>query len=369
MRNGIFLTAGPRVFRHQLRDPAGGRPHRSFMLLAGVLALGLTARVTLAQGQLQTVLPQQKGVGLAEQERQFDAQARQLETRRTELERSLQQAQMQLQQLLLQQDQQRRGLQKQLHDLQEQLRDVNSQLADLPRQRLRARYLAALQILEQARAKRQQAEQQAEAARQAEQEAALAAERLRQLLEQMAPIPPEPAGGPRLPQPPVGTSGPGLGAPPQPAPPQEQEPAKGPQALAQPTIPVEQPGCAWAQTREEQSSPATQSDSLLPQLESLRAEIRRAGEQMKAIIAQTDASREGVRREIAAVSKDLQRMGQTLGRIEQERAKDQSGLKASVEELRRNLAQVQQQLCQTQQAVYLANLQAHRSTVGSGAYW
>jgi hypothetical protein len=167
------------------------------VLLAGILAIGTTASVTLAQGQLQPVLPPPKGIGLSEQERQFDAQARQLEARRTELERSLQQTEMQLQQLVLQQEQQRRGLQKSLDEIRARLHDVNSQLADLPRQRLRVKYLAALQTLEQARAKRQQAEAQAEAARLAEQEAAIAAERLRQLLEQMLPISLRPACQPR----------------------------------------------------------------------------------------------------------------------------------------------------------------------------
>jgi chromosome segregation ATPase len=276
---------------------------------------------------------------------------------------------MQLQQLVLQQDQQRRGLQKQLDDLRDRLRDVNSQLADLPRQRLRAQYLAALQTLEQARAKRQQAEQQAEAARVAEQEAATAAERLRQLLEQMPPAQPEPAGGQPLPPPSAGTTGQELREPQKPDQLQGQELSQGSQVVAKAMIPVEQPGCAWGQTREEQGGTIAQADNLLPQLESLRGEIRRAGEQMKALAVQTDASREGVSREIAVVRTDLQRMGRTLGRIEQERLKDQTGLKAGVEEVRRNLAQVQQQLCQTQQALYLASLQAHQSTVGSAAYW
>ncbi len=369
MRNGIFQTARQRVFHRQLRNPAGGRVHLPLVLIVSILALGVATGAAWAQGQPQPVLPQQKGIGLAEQERQFDVQAQALEARRTELERSLQQAEMQLQQLVLQQDQQRRGLQKQLSDLRERLRDVNSQLADLPRQRLRAKYLAALQTLEQARGKRQQAEQQAEAARLAEQEASITVDRLQQLLQQMPAIQPEPASGQPLPQAPAGTSEQGLRESQKPDQRQGQALSQGPQALEKPTITVEQQGCAWDQAREEQANTATPRDSLLPQLESLRGEIRRAGEQMKAMIAQTDASRESVSREISVVRTDLQRMGQTLGWIEQERVKDESGLKTSVEELRRNLAQVQQQLCQTQQALYIASLQAHRSTVGSAAYW
>jgi hypothetical protein len=369
MRNGVFRTVRQRVFHPQLNGSTGGRVHLPLVLFAAILMLGITASAAWAQGQLQTVLPQPKGTGLAEQERQFDAQAQALEARRTELERSLQRTQAQLQQLVLDQEQQRRGLQRQLNDFQERLRDVNNQLADLPRQRLRAKYLAALQALEQARAKRQQAEQQAEAARQAEQEATVAAERLRQLLEQVPPIPPEPAAVGPLPQAPAGISGPGLGHGPRLDQPSGQEFTPGPQALEKPTITAEQPGCAWGQAREEQASTVAQTDTLLPQLESLRGEIHRAQDQMRAILAQTDASREGVSREIAAVSTDLQRMGRTLGRIEQERLKDQCGLKTSVEELRRNLVQVQQQVSQTQQALYLATLQVHRSTVGSAAYW
>ncbi len=369
MRKGISQTAKERVFHHQLRDPAKGRVRLPLVLIVGTVALSIAASVTSAQGQPQPVVPQPKGTGLAEQERQLDAQARQLEARRTELERSLQQTEMQLQQLVLQQDQQRRGLQKQLSDLGERLRDVNSQLADLPRQRLRARYLAALQTLEQARAKRQQAEQQAEAARLAEQEASITVDRLQQLLQQIPAIQPEPAGGQPLPQAPAGASEQGLGEPQKPDQPQGQEVSQGPQALEKPMITVEPPGCAWGQAAGEQGTVAVRIDSLLPQLESLRGEIRRAGEQMRAITAQTDASRESISREISVVRTDLQRMGQTLGWIEQERVKDESGLKAGVEELRRNLAQVQQQVSQTQQALYMASLQAHRSTVGSAAYW
>jgi chromosome segregation ATPase len=339
------------------------------VLLAGILAVGSAANVTSAQGQLQPVVPSPKVMSLAEQERQFDAQARQLEARRTELERGLQQTEVQLQQLVLQQDQQRRGLQTSLDEIRGRLRDVNSQLADLPRQRLRARYLAALQTLEQARVKRQQAEQQAEAARQAEQEAALAAERLRQALEQTPSTQPEPVVGPPLLPPPAGTGAQGPGEGQKPDQPQGQGLPLGPQAVDKPMIPVEQPGCAWSQPREEQGGTIAQTDSLLPQLESLRGEIRRAGEQMKVLAAQTDASRESVGREIAVVRTDLQRMGRTLGRIEQERLKGEGGLKAGVEELRRNLAQVQQQVSQTQQALYLATLQAQGSTVGSAAYW
>ncbi len=361
MRNGIFPAAAQRVFHRQLRNPAR-RVCLPLVLLASAASVGW------AQGQPQPVLPPQKGVGLAEQERQLDAQAQTLEARRTELERSLQQAEMQLQQLVLQQDQQRRGLQKQLSDLQERLRDVNGQLADLPRQRLRARYAAALQTLEQARAKRQQAEEQAQAARLAEQDASMAVERLRQLLEQMPPIPPEPAGVQPLPQPPAGATDKGLREPQKPEQRQGQESPKGPQAPGKPILAVEQPGCAWGQAREEQDNTAARTDNLLPQLDSLRGEIRRAEEQMKALATQTDATRESIRREIAAVGTDLRRMGQTLGRIEQERLKDERGLKTSVEELRRNLAQVQQ-LYQAQQALYIATLQAHQSTVGSAAYW
>jgi chromosome segregation ATPase len=242
---------------------------------------------------------------------------------------------------------------------------VNSQLADLPRQRLRVKYLAALQSLEQARGKRQQAEQQAEAARLAAQEASIAAERLRQLLEQMPSIQPEPAGVQPLPQPPAGTSEQRLREPQKPDQRQEQELSKGPQALQKPMITVEQQGCAWGEAREEQGNTAARTDSLLQQLESLHGEIRRAGEQMKAVTAQMDTTRASMSREISVVRTDLQRMGQTLGRIEQERLKARTGLTTSVEELRGQV----QQLSQTQRELDLALLQAHRSTVGSAAYW
>jgi len=88
---------------------------------------------------------------------------------------------------------------------------------------------------------------------------------------------------------------------------------------------------------------------------------------MKALTAQTDASRETVNREISGVRTDLQRMGQTLGRLEQERLKEQSSLTANVEKLRGHLEEMQQ-LYQAQRDVERSLLQAHRSTVGSAAY-
>jgi len=349
MRKGISQTAKPRVFNRQLRNPGGGRVRLLLVLIVGILMMGSAASVTLAQEQPQPALPQQ-GIGASEQERQFDTQARELEARRTELERSLQRTQMQLQQLVLEQDQQRRGLQKELGDIGERLRDVNSQLADLPRQRLRVQYLAALQTLAQTRVKRQQAEAQAEAARLAEQEASIAAERLRQLLEQMPSIQPEPVAGPQSPQTAAETIERVLHAQPKPA------------------ATVEQQGCAGREVREDQGNTVPPGDNLLPQLEGLRGEICRAEEQMKALAAQMGTTRESLNREISAVRTDLRRMGQTLGRIEQERLEDQSNLTTNVEKLRGHLEEMQQ-LYQTQRDLELALLQAHRSTVGSAAYW
>ena len=324
MRNGVLQTAKPRGFRCQLSSPAGGRVRLPFALIVSVLAMGVAASATLGQEQPQPVLPQQKGIGQSEQERQFDAQARELETRRIELERSLQRTEMQVQQLVLEQDQQRRRLQKDLSEIRERLRDVDSQLADLPRQRLRAKYLAALQTLEQARGKRQQAEDQAEAARLAEQDASILVDRLRQLQGQIPPIQLESVCG-------------------------------------------EQQVRAVSGASKEPGNTETRRDSLLQQLESLRGEIRRTGEQIKAVTAQMDTTRESLDREVSGVRTDLQRMGQTLGRIEQERLEAQSSLKTGMEGLRGQLEQVQQ-LRQTQRALDLALLQARRSTVGSAAY-
>jgi hypothetical protein len=86
---------------------------------------------------------------------------------------------------------------------------------------------------------------------------------------------------------------------------------------------------------------------------------------MKALAVQADTARACVSREISVVRTDLQRMGQTLGRIEQERLKAETSLTTSVGELRSQV----QQLSQIQHELDLALLQAHRSTVGSAAYW
>jgi chromosome segregation ATPase len=344
MRKGIFQPARQRVSIRQFCNPAGGRVPLRLVLGVSILTLGIAASVTLAQAQPAS--PPQ-ATGASEQERQSDAQAQTLEARRTELERSLQRTQAQLQQLVLDQDQQRRGLQKDLSDIEERLRDVNSQLADLPRQRLRAKYLVALQALTQVRVKRQQAEEQAEATRLAEQDASISADRLRQLLEPVPAVRPEPAGG----QQPT------------------QAAAKPIEAalhiVPKPAAPVEQQGGATGGAPQEQDDTAARTDALLQQLDSFRGEVRRAGEQMKALAAQADTTRESVSREISVVRTDLQRMGQTLGRIEQERLKAQTSLTTSVEELQGQV----RQLSQIQHELDLALLQAHRSTVGSAAYW
>jgi chromosome segregation ATPase len=366
MRNGIFQTVRPRVFHHPLHSPAGRRVRLPFALVAGVLALGVAAGVTLAQEQPQPA-PQPKETGPSEQERAFDAQARELEARRAELARSLQQAEMQLQQLVLEQDQQRRQLQKELDSIRERLRDVDSQLADLPRQRLRAKYLAAVQTLEQARGKRQQAEEQAQAARLAEEDAAIAVERLRQLLGQMPSVPPESARGePRHAQRTERVERElqerqGLD--------QRREPelSRGLPAVPEPMRTVEPPGCPAGKAGEQQGSAEIRRHHLQQQLENLQGEIRSAGEQIKAVTAQMDATRENLNREIAAVRTDVQRMGRTLGRIELERLEAQGRLKTSVEELQSHLEQVQQ-LCQARRTLDIALLQAHISTVGSAAY-
>jgi septal ring factor EnvC (AmiA/AmiB activator) len=346
MRKGIFQPARQRVSIRQFCNPAGGQVPLRLVLGVSILTLSSAASVTLAQAQPQPAPPPQ-GSSASEQEPQFDAQAQALEARRTELEGSLQQTETQLRQLVLEQDQQRRRLDKELSDIHERLRDVNSQLADLPRQRLRAKYLAALQALTQVRVKRQQAEEQAEATRLAEQDASISADRLRLLLEPTPAVRPEPAG--------------------------DQQP---PQAAAVPieaalhtvsksAAPVEQQEFASGGTRQEQDNIAAQTDALLQQLDSLRGEVHHAGEQMKALAVQTDTTRESVSQEISVVRTDLQRMGQTLGRIEQERLKAQTSLTTSVKELRGQV----QQLSLIQHELDLALLQAHRSTVGSAAYW
>jgi chromosome segregation ATPase len=342
MRKGIFQPARQRVSIRQFCNPAGGRVPLRLVLGVSILTLGIAASVTLAQAQ-PAAAPQ--ATGASEQERQSDAQA--LEARRTELERSLQRTQAQLQQLVLEQDQQRRGLQEDLSGIEERLRDVNSQLADLPRQRLRAKYLAALQALTQVRVKRQQAEEQAEATRLAEQDASISADRLRQLLEPVPTVRPEPAADQQPPQ-------------------AAAKPIEAAlHTVPTPAAPVEQQGGATGGAPREQDNTAARMDALLQQLDSFGGEVRRAGEQMKALAVQADTTRASVSREISVVRTDLQRMGQTLGRIEQERLKAETSLTTSVGELRSQV----QQLSQIQHELDLALLQAHRSTVGSAAYW
>ncbi len=364
MRNGIFQTAKQRVFNRQLRSPSEGRVRLLFALVVSVLALGVAARVTLAQEPPQPAPPQQAGIGQSEPERQLDAQAQTLEARRTELVRSLQQAEMRLQQLVLEQEQQRRALQKELSDIRERLREVENQLADLPRQRLRAKYLAALQTLEQARGKRQQAEDQAETARLAEQDAALAVDRLRQLQGQRPSIPPESVRGEPPREKRTEVTERELQERPNPDQRRGPELAEGLQARQEPLCAVPPQGHAAGKARAKQDHAEARRDGVLQQLEHLR---RCTGERIRGVAAQVDIAREDLNREISVVRTDVQRMGWTLGRIEQERLDAQTNLETSVAELRGHVEHVQQ-LCQTQRTLDIALMQPHISTVGSAAY-
>ncbi len=75
-------------------------------------------------------------------------------------------------------------------------------------------------------------------------------------------------------------------------------------------------------------------------------------------------------RAVDELRNDLHRMGQVLGRIEQERADAQTDLKDEVQKLRQQVSELRTELTRTQGIVNMMFSECDRSTVGSaGRIW
>jgi hypothetical protein len=75
-----------------------------------------------------------------------------------------------------------------------------------------------------------------------------------------------------------------------------------------------------------------------------------------------------LRQEVDRLRTDLQRMGQTVGRVEQERLNAQVGLQNEVQRLRDQVSNLRGNLMQMQGVVSAMLAQSGRSTVGSAGY-
>ncbi len=113
-----------------------------------------------------------------------------------------------------------------------------------------------------------------------------------------------------------------------------------------------------------------QRDELVRQHEELRTQTCHTDERVSALKEHCSATSEELRRAVEQLHTDLQRMGQTVGRTEQERLEANSGLQEQVEQLGKCTQQLREELARTQGALQMLLAEANRSTVGSaGLSW
>jgi len=113
--------------------------------------------------------------------------------------------------------------------------------------------------------------------------------------------------------------------------------------------------------REEFGKQQSQSEEARRQQETLQAKVRDVEQQLGNVRERADAEAKTRDQQRDSVRKDLQRMGRTVGQIEQGRLKAEGDLKADVQELREDLGQVRGTLKRLL-------TQNDRSTVGSAGY-
>jgi chromosome segregation ATPase len=91
---------------------------------------------------------------------------------------------------------------------------------------------------------------------------------------------------------------------------------------------------------------------------------------LRALKEHFGATSEAVSRKVDELCTDLQRLGQTIGRLERERLDAQKTLKNEVNQLRQGTQQLSEELARTQGALQMLLAEANQSTVGSaGLSW
>jgi hypothetical protein len=91
-------------------------------------------------------------------------------------------------------------------------------------------------------------------------------------------------------------------------------------------------------------------------------------EQLSALRERAGTEAAGYGRTIEELRNELQRMGQTLGRVERERLDTQTGLQNDVQRLRQRMFEMRNDLIRMQGAIDTLLTEFGRSTVGSAGY-
>ncbi len=358
MRKGVHTIA-------QLKNAALHRlmPH----LFVAVAVLIWTAGTVVGQQSEGQAKPEQAADAApaeavaseappATEEAQWERQIDELTQRRRKLEESADNIEKELQQSEREQEQRRHQLQEQLQDLRSQIRETAAQTVELQRERLKRSYLRELEALEQAY--RQQAD-----------------------IGEGTPLPP---------------FGPERIAP------LRREQAENIEQIRQELREIhqqrEQDGNRWRELREHLKGMTERLDTLSQraeetqhaitegrterqalrkgqaesarQQEKLGTRIDEVAEQQQSLKERAGALAAQFRQDIDRLCTELQRMGQTVGRIEQERLQAEEGLKTQVGQLSDQVRALQTDQANTQNAVNWMLSQSDRSTVGSaGRSW
>jgi len=346
----------------------------------------------------------------------LDERMQQLTRQRDDLARAARQLETQLQQLPPNQEQGRRWLQGQLSRIQGQLRGLDEQLATLQRQRLRADYQATLQARQQPRPEPERAnqptgptpdtaKQMADLSAQLKQLQALA-ERNRRELEQI-----QDQDGPRARELQASLEGvrrqmqaiqdqlrtmerertadkleaadrqrqaldsylQQLGR-------RQEELKQSVDTLRQELRAVQD---QMRQTQQQMRAAGEESvrrsaqqsvDQLrtesMRQQEELRNQMRRLEDRLRIATERAGAGTEAFRKELDSLRLDLQRMGQTIGRIERERLDAQISLRNQMQQLEGQVSELRKDVALVQGSLNMMLSQMGRSTVGSaGCTW
>lgn len=144
----------------------------------------------------------------------------------------------------------------------------------------------------------------------------------------------------------------------------EKEAAKWQEAeenLRSMTERVQTMGLRMRMAREELGKYQGQSEEARRQQELLQAKVRDVEQQLGAVKERVEADTKTRDQQLDGVRKDLQRLGRTLGQLEQGRLKAEGELKADVQKQHEELGQVRA-------ALMRLLTQNDRSTVGSAGY-
>jgi chromosome segregation ATPase len=119
----------------------------------------------------------------------------------------------------------------------------------------------------------------------------------------------------------------------------------------------------------EQSIEQLRAESLRQQ-EELRNQIRILDERLRTAGERAGAGTEAFRKELDTLRTDMQRMGQTIGRLERERLDAQMSLQSQVQQLERQVSDLRKDVALVQGTLNMMLSQMGRSTVGSaGCPW